>query len=80
MKLIECVTNFSEGNDAVVIEKITSSDEDRNIRVNVKKLGSLKDLYNSSIKEIKLHLSSKLQLTEIQQFLEHLFCFIFLNI
>ena len=54
----------------LTLTKITSSDEDRNIRVNVKKLASLKDLFNSSIKEITLDLSSKLQLREIQNFLE----------
>ena len=39
-------------------------------RINVRKIASLKDLFNSSIKEITLNLTSENQLKEIQNFLE----------
>jgi DNA polymerase-3 subunit alpha len=39
-------------------------------RINVRKIASLKDLFNSSISEITLNLSSKSQLKEIQNFLD----------
>ena len=39
-------------------------------RINVRKMASLKELFNSPIKEITLNLSSKLQLKEIQNFLD----------
>ena len=54
----------------MTLSKNISSDEDRTKRINIRKLASLKDLFNSSIKEITLDLSSKLQLKEIQNFLD----------
>ena len=50
--------------------KTISSDEDKTKRINVRKIASLKDLFNGSIKEITLNLTSKEQLKEVQNFLE----------
>ena len=62
---------LKEGSSLILtLIKNISSDEDRNKRINIRKLASLKDLFNSTIKEITLDLSSKLQLREIQNFLE----------
>ena len=49
--------------------KTISSDEDKTKRINVRKIASLKDLFNSSIKEITLNLSSESQLEHIKRFL-----------
>ncbi|NDH70768.1 MAG: hypothetical protein EBY54_05285, partial [Proteobacteria bacterium] len=54
----------------LTLTKTISSDEDKTKRINVRKIASLKDLFNSSISEITLNLSSKSQLKEIQNFLD----------
>ncbi len=60
-----------EGSSLILsLTKTISSDEDKTKRINVRKISSLKDLFNSPIKEITLNLSSKLQLKEIQNFLD----------
>ena len=60
-----------EGSSLILtLFKTISSDEDKTKRINIKKIASLKDLFNSSIKEITLNLSSKLQLKEIQNLLK----------
>jgi len=62
---------LKEGSSLILtLSKNISSDEDRTKRINIRKLTSLKDLFNGSIKEITLDLSSKMQLKEIQNFLD----------
>ena len=63
--------NLKEGSSLIVtLAKTISSDEDKTKRVNVRKITSLKDLFNSSIKEITLNLTSKEQLKEVHNFLD----------
>tara|TARA_B100001057_G_scaffold437147_1_gene468747 strand:- start:89 stop:3508 length:3420 start_codon:yes stop_codon:yes gene_type:complete len=63
--------NLKEGSSLILtINKIISTDEDKTKRINVKKIASLKDLFNSSIKEITLNLTSESQLKDIQNFLD----------
>jgi DNA polymerase III subunit alpha len=60
-----------EGNSLILtLTKSISSDEDKTKRINVRKIASLKDLFNSTIKEITLNLSSKEQLKDIHNFLD----------
>ena len=54
----------------LTLAKTISSDEDRSKRINVRKIASLKNLFNSSIKEITLNLTSKDQLKDIQRFFD----------
>ena len=62
---------LKEGSSLILtLTKTISSDQDKTKRINVRKIASLKDLFNSPIKEITLNLSSKLQLKEIQNFLD----------
>ena len=62
---------LKEGKSLILtLTKTISSDEDKTKRINVRKIASLKDLFNSSIKEITFNLTSKEQLNEIQNFLE----------
>ena len=61
---------LKEGSSLILtLNKTISSDEDRVKRINVRKIASLKDLFNSSIKEITINLKSKDQLKDIQSFL-----------
>jgi DNA polymerase-3 subunit alpha len=63
--------SLKEGSSLILtLIKTISSDEDKTKRINVRKIASLKDLFNSSISEITLNLSSKSQLKEIQNFLD----------
>jgi DNA polymerase-3 subunit alpha len=63
--------SLKEGSSLILtLTKTISSDEDKIKRINVRKIASLKDLFNSSISEITLNLSSKSQLKEIQNFLD----------
>jgi DNA polymerase-3 subunit alpha len=63
--------SLREGSSLILtLAKTISSDEDKTKRINVRKIASLKDLFNSSISEITLNLSSKSQLKEIQNFLD----------
>ena len=60
---------LKEGSSLILtLTKTISSDEDKTKRINVRKVASLKDLFNSSIKEITLNLTSKEQFKEIQDF------------
>ncbi len=62
---------LKEGSSLILtLTKTISSDEENTKRINVRKIASLKDLYNGSIKEITLNLTSKEQLKEVQNFLE----------
>src|SRR5210317_28624 len=63
--------SLREGSSLILtLTKTISSNEDKTKRINVRKIASLKDLFNSSISEITLNLSSKSQLKEIQNFLD----------
>ncbi len=63
--------SLKEGTSLILtLTKTISSDDDKSIRINARKIASLKDLFNSSIKEITLNLTSKKQLSEIQNFLD----------
>ena len=62
---------LKEGSSLILtLTKTISPDEDKTKRINVRKIASLKDLFNSSIKEITLNLTSKGQLKEIQSLLD----------
>jgi DNA polymerase-3 subunit alpha len=62
---------LKEGSSLILtLTKNISSDEDKTKRINVRKIASLKDLFNSPIKEVTLNLSSKVQLKEIKNFLD----------
>ena len=63
--------NLKEGSSLIItLNKSISSDVDKTKRINVRKIASLKDLFNSSIKEITLNLSSESQLKDIKDFLD----------
>ena len=63
--------SLKEGSSLILtLTKSISSDEERAKRVNVRKIASLKELFNSPISEITINLSSKSQLKEIQNFLD----------
>ena len=63
--------NLKEGSSLILtLNKTISSDDDKSKRINVRKIASLKDLFNSSIKEITLNLNSLDQLKDIKAFLE----------
>ena len=63
--------SLKEGTSLILtLTKTISSDDDKSMRINARKIASLKDLFNSSIKEITLNLTSKKQLSEIQNFLD----------
>ena len=62
---------LKEGSSLILtLTKTISSNEDKTKRINVRKIASLKDLFNSSIKEVTLNIKSKEQLKEIQSFLD----------
>ena len=61
---------LKEGSSLILtLSKTISTNEDKNKRVNIRKIASLKDLFNSSIKEITINLNSKEQLNDIKSFL-----------
>ena len=63
--------NLKEGSSLILtLTKTFSSDEDKTKRINVRKIASLKNLFNSSIKKITLNLTSKEQLKDIQNILD----------
>ena len=60
-----------EGSSLILtLTKTISSDLDKTKRINVRKIASLKNLFNNSIKEITLNLTSKEQLKDIHNFLD----------
>ncbi len=62
---------LKEGSSFILtLNKTISSDEDQTKRINVRKIASLKDLFNGSIKEITINLKSKEQLEDIKNFLD----------
>ena len=61
---------LKEGSSLILtLSKTTLGDNDKTKRINVRKIASLKDLFNSSIKEITLKLKSRDELNEIKSFL-----------
>ena len=62
---------LEEGSSLILtLTKTISTDADNTKRINVRKIASLKDLFNTSIKEITLNLNSREQLKDIQNFLD----------
>jgi DNA polymerase III subunit alpha len=62
--------SLNEGSSLILtLSKSISSDEDKTKRINVRKIASLKDLFNGTIREITLNINSKEQLNEITKFL-----------
>ena len=62
---------LKEGSSLILtLTKTISSDDDKTKRINVRKIASLKDLFNGSIKEITLNIKSRDQLSEIEKFLK----------
>ena len=63
--------SLKEGESLILtLTKTISSDQDKTKRINVRKIASLKELFNGSIKEITLNINSKDQLNEIEKFLD----------
>ena len=61
---------LKEGNSLILtLVKNISNDENRFKRINVKKIASLKDLFNSPINEISFNVNSLDQIKEISKFL-----------
>ncbi len=61
---------LNEGNSLILtLVKTISDDENNSKRINVRKITSLKDLFNSPIKEITLSISSKEQLKTLEKYL-----------
>ncbi len=62
---------LKEGSSLILtLNKTIAISEDKTKRINVRQITSLKDLFNGSIKEITINLSSEKQLKEIQNFLD----------
>ena len=62
---------LKEGSSLILtLTKTVLSDENKTKRINVRKITSLKDLFNSSIKEITFNIKSKEELSEIKSFLD----------
>jgi len=61
---------LKEGNSLILtLVKNVSNDENRFKRINVQKIASLKDLFNSPINEISFNVKSIEQIQEISKFL-----------
>jgi DNA polymerase III subunit alpha len=62
---------LTEGSSLILtLTKTTLGDESKTKRINVRKIASLKDLFNSSIKEITFDIKSKEELSEIKNYLD----------
>jgi DNA polymerase-3 subunit alpha len=62
---------LKEGNSLILtLTKSITNDENRFKRVNVQKIGSLKDLFNSSIKEVFFEVKSDEEINEISKILD----------
>jgi len=60
-----------EGNSLILtLDKSISNDENRFKRINVQKIGSLKDLFNSPINEVSFNIKSNEELKEISKILK----------
>jgi len=61
---------LKEGNSLILtLAKSISNDENRFKRINVQKIGSLKDLFNSPINEVSFNLKSEEEVNEISKFI-----------
>ena len=62
---------MKEGNSLILtLFKNVSNDENRLTRINVQKIASLKDLFNSPIKEVSFKLKSEEQIKNISKILK----------
>ncbi len=62
---------LKEGNSLILtLFKNVSNDENRLTRINVQKIASLKDLFNSPINEVSFEIKSKLEIEKISTILE----------
>ncbi len=62
---------LKEGNSYILtLNKIILDDDNKTKRINVRKVASLKELFNSPIKEITLNLTSKEQIKTLENYLE----------
>ena len=62
---------LKEGNSLILtLNKSFSNDENQTKRINARKIASLKDLFNSPIKEVTLNINTENQLEEISSFLQ----------
>ena len=62
---------LKEGNSFILtLFKNISNDENRLTRINVQKIASLKDLFNSPINEVLFEIKSKLEIEKISKILE----------
>ena len=62
---------LKEGNSLILtLNKSFSNDENQTKRINARKIASLKELFNSPIKEVTLNIKSENQLEEISTFLQ----------
>ena len=62
---------LKEGNSLIItLNKSFSNDENQTKRINARKIASLKDLFNSPIKEVTLNINTENQLEEISSFLQ----------
>ena len=63
--------SLKEGSSLILtLTKTILRDDDKTKRINVRKIAPLKDLFESSIKEVTLNIRSKEELSEIRGFLE----------
>ena len=63
---------LKEGNSLILtLFKNISNDENRLTRINVKKIASLKDLFNGTINEVLFNIKSKEQIEKISSILEY---------
>jgi len=61
---------LKEGNSLIItLNKSISNDENQTKRINARNIASLKDLFNSPIKEVTLNINTENQLEEISSFL-----------
>ncbi len=61
---------LKEGDSYILtLNKVISDDENRTKRINVRKIASLKDLFNSPIKEVTLNINSKEQIKTLENYL-----------
>ena len=62
---------LKDGNSLILtLNKSFSNDENQTKRINARKIASLKELFNSPIKEVTLNIKSENQLEEISTFLQ----------
>ena len=63
--------NLKEGSSLILtLIKSISNDENRLKRINVQKIGSLKDLFNSPINEVSFEVKSDNEINEISNFIK----------